>query len=87
MVFFLMESQRTNLTSGNITARGMPGKPPPVPRSSTFSPLSGRVISEYSVSFLSLRYLAIAREWRTWWEYIPSRSFLEMTLILEFQSL
>jgi hypothetical protein len=33
-----MESQSKKLTSGNIIASGMPGKPPPVPRSNTSVP-------------------------------------------------
>ena len=37
-IFFPMLSRSVNFTSGNIIANGMPGKPPPVPRSITQLP-------------------------------------------------
>jgi len=47
--FFRMESTRRNCISGRRMARGTPGKPAPVPRSSTL-PFSGKYFSSYTVS-------------------------------------
>ncbi|MPN57372.1 hypothetical protein SDC9_205066 [bioreactor metagenome] len=38
LTFFPIESIKVNFTSGNKMAKGMPGKPPPVPTSNTVVP-------------------------------------------------
>ena len=58
---------------GRIIESGMPGKPPPVPRSSIVVP------------FLNFINFAITNEWRICLTYIFSISFLEITFILLFQ--
>ena len=58
---------------GRIIESGMPGKPPPVPRSSIVVP------------FLNFINFAITNEWRICLTYIFSMSFLEITFILLFQ--
>ena len=36
LIFLPIESTKVNLTSGKRMAKGIPGKPPPVPTSKTF---------------------------------------------------
>ena len=83
-VFLPMESHRVNRVCGNRMANGMPGKPPPVPRSRTCAP-PDRQLSK-SAGCSSCRYRAMASECRTWWAYRLSMSLREITLIFSFHS-
>ena len=73
-IFFPILSTKWNWQSGKRIANGIPGKPPPVPKS---------IISVPGLNWITS---AIPSECRTWCSYKLSISFLEMTLILEFQS-
>ena len=74
-IFLAIESTRVNFTSGKRMARGIPGRPPPVPTSATEVP--GRKVIRR----------AMARLWSRWLVAKFSISFLEMTFIFSFQSL
>ena len=73
-IFLPVPSMSLNWHSGKRMARGMPGKPPPVPKSRMRVP--GRK--------LIIRAMVI--ECSTWCSYRLSMSLREMTLIFAFQS-
>ena len=68
-IFFAMRSIRWNRHSGHNMASGIPGNPPPVPRSMN------------SVPALGCRNFAIDRECNIWWTYRLSISRREITFI------
>ena len=74
IIFLPVPSISLNLQFGNIIAKGIPGKPPPVPKS---------IIVVPSLKFIAF---AMAKEWSTWCEYRLEMSFLDITFIFWFQS-
>ena len=73
-IFLPVPSISLNRHSGKRIASGMPGKPPPVPK------------SRISVPGLKRMNFAMASECSTWCSYRLSMSLREMTLIFSFQS-